>query len=150
MNVCFVPKDSPDSDNPIRLDNLTRTVNGELGGYPDDFYSSIGARLYAPPPRFANDEYGIANKQSYDVIKSVKGNPDAEVTIYRAVPNEKNIKTINRGDFVTLSPKYAELHGASGYGRDGNDAGKVLSQKVKVKDIYFGGDDVNEFGYFPK
>ena len=148
--ISHQPKDGPDSDNPIRLDNITRTVNGESGGYPDDFYSSSGPRLYAPPPRFANDEYGIANKQSYDVIKSVKGNPDAEVTIYRAVPNEKNIKTINRGDFVTLSPKYAELHGASGYGRNGNDAGKVLSQKVKVKDIYFGGDDVNEFGYFPE
>jgi hypothetical protein len=78
-----------------------------------------------------------------------KGNPDAEVTIYRAVPNEDSITSINEGDFVTLSPKYAEIHGAEGYGPNGNDAGKVISQKVKVKDIYFAGDDVNEFGYYP-
>ena len=72
-----------------------------------------------------------------------------EVTIYRAVPNEDNITKINEGDFVTLSKKYAELHGASGYGSMGNDAGKILEMKVKVKDLYWDGNDVNEFGYFP-
>ena len=50
---------------------------------------------------------------------------------------------------MTLSPKYAELHAASGYGRDGDEPGKVISMKVKVKDIYWDGNDVNEFGYFP-
>lgn len=139
----------PTDENPIRLDDLTKTVDGETSGYPDDFYGPAGPRLYAPRRRFDDDEYGIANEQSYDVITSVRGNPDAEVTIYRAVPNQDSISSINDGDFVTLSPKYAELHAASGYGPRGDDAGKVLSEKVKVKDIYFAGDDVNEFGYFP-
>lgn len=139
----------PDSDYPVRLDNLTETVTGESGGYPQDFYSLDGPRLYAPGPRFTDDEYGLANKQSYIAALKARGNPDAEVTIYRAVPNDKKIKDINPGDFVTLSPKYAELHAAEGYGPSGNDKGKVISQKVKVKDIYFGGDDVNEYGYFP-
>jgi len=88
--------------------------------------------------------------KSYSIINSVKGNPDAEVTIYRAVPNEKNITKINSGDFVTLSKRYADLHGAGGYGRDGTDSGKVLELKVKVKDIYWDQNDVNEFGYFPE
>ena len=139
----------PTDENPIRLDDLTKTVDGETSGYPDDFYGPAGPRIYAPRRRFDDDEYGIANEQSYDVITSVRGNPDAEVTIYRAVPNQDSISSINDGDFVTLSPKYAELHAASGYGARGDDAGKVLSEKVKVKDIYFAGDDVNEFGYFP-
>ena len=134
---------------PIRLDDLTKSIDGGEAGYPDDFYTARGRSLYAPPARFPDDEYGIANTQSYDAIVKAKGNPEAEVTIYRAVPNEENITKINEGDFVTLSPKYAELHGASGYGSRGEDAGKILSQKVKVKDLLWDGNDVNEFGYFP-
>jgi hypothetical protein len=140
----------PQSENPVRLDDITISLTGERAGYPSDFYGPSGSRYYAPGPRFADDQYGIANQQSYRAIMKAKGNPDAEVTIYRAVPNEDNITSINEGDFVTLSPKYAEIHGAEGYGPGGNDPGKIISQKVKVKDIYFAGDDVNEFGYFPE
>jgi len=140
----------PMDENPIRLDNLTKDVNGEQAGYPDDFYTTKGKQIYAPGPKFKDDEYGIANNESYNIITKAKNNPDMEVTIYRAVPNEDNITTINQGDFVTLSKKYAELHGASGYGPMGDDAGKILKMKVKVKDLYWDGNDVNEFGYFPQ
>jgi len=139
----------PEDENPVRLDNVSISTNGESAGYPSDFYGANGAKYYAPGPRFLGDEFGIANQESYTKIIAAKDNPDAEVIIYRAVPNDDSITTINRGDFVTLSPKYAELHGSSGYGQSGDDAGKVISETVKVKDIYFAGDDVNEFGYFP-
>jgi hypothetical protein len=140
----------PDDEYPVRLDDLTQTTTGESAGYPKDFYSEKGKRIYAPGQSFEGDEFGIANNESYSIINSVKGNPDAEVTIYRAVPDEKNITKINSGDFVTLSKRYADLHGAGGYGRDGTDSGKVLELKVKVKDIYWDQNDVNEFGYFPE
>ena len=140
----------PDSDDPIRLDELTRSTNGNTAGYPDDFYGSDGSRLYAPGPRFSGDEGGISNIESYNIAKKVRGNPEGVVTIYRAVPNEDKINKINQGDFVTLSPKYAEVHGSSGYGRSGNDPGKIISEEVKVKDVYWAGDDINEFGYFPQ
>ena len=139
----------PQDENPVRLDDVTISTTGEQAGYPSDFYSSQGQRQYAQGPRFADDEFGLSNQQSYRAIQAARGNPDAEVTIYRGVPNEGSITSINAGDFVTLSPKYAELHASSGYGPRGEDAGKVISQKVKVKDVYFAGDDVNEFGYFP-
>jgi hypothetical protein len=140
----------PDSDDPIRLDELTRSTNGNTAGYPDDFYGPDGSKLYAPGPRFSGDESGISNIESYNIAKKVRGNPDGVVTIYRAVPNEDKINKINQGDFVTLSPKYAEVHGSSGYGRSGNDPGKIISEEVKVKDVYWAGDDINEFGYFPQ
>lgn len=140
----------PEGGEGIRLDDLTKNISGEQAGYPEDFYTNQGMRLYAQGPSFEGDEYGLANQESYEIIASVKGNPDAEVTIYRAVPDEDAITTINPGDFVTLSPTYAKLHGASGYGRSGDEAGKVLEQKVKVRDIYWDGNDVNEFGYFPE
>lgn len=139
----------PLDDYPVRLDDLTMSTKGEQAGYPNDFYSSQGQRIYAQGPRFEGDEFGIANQQSYEAIQAARGNPNAEVTIYRGVPDKDDITTINPGDFVTLSPKYAELHAYSGYGPSGEDAGKVISQRVKVKDVYFAGDDVNEFGYFP-
>lgn len=140
----------PEGGEGIRLDDLTKNISGEQAGYPEDFYTPRGASLYAQGPSFPDDEYGMANQESYKVITSVRNNPDAEVTIYRAVPDEDAITTINPGDFVTLSRKYAELHGASGYGRSGDEPGKILEQKVKVRDIYWDGNDVNEFGYFPE
>jgi hypothetical protein len=140
----------PEGGEGIRLDDLTKNISGEQAGYPEDFYTPRGASLYAQGPSFPDDEYGMANQESYKIITSVRNNPDAEVTIYRAVPDEDAITTINPGDFVTLSPTYAKLHGASGYGRSGDEAGKVLEQKVKVRDIYWDGNDVNEFGYFPE
>ena len=140
----------PEDDTPIRLDDLTRSTSGESAGYPEDFYTAQGKSIYAPGPSFQGDEYGIANNESYNIIRSVKDNPEAEITIYRAVPDEDDINTINRGDFVTLSKTYADLHAAGGYGRSGQDAGKVIAEKVKVKDLYWDGNDVNEFGYFPQ
>ena len=113
------------------------------GFFPDDIYSSNGLRFYGNP----KNEF---DRESYEIIQKVRGNPEAEVTIYRAVPNEDSISTINPGDFVTISKKYAELHGESGYGKDGTDKGKILSIKVKAKDLRSEGNDLNEFGYFPK
>ena len=140
----------PKDDTPVRLDDLTKSTTGESAGFPDDFYTPRGQSIYAQGPRFSDDQYGLANIESYNIIKSIRGKPDAEVTIYRGVPDEESIKSINPGDFVTLSKKYAELHAASGYGDGGQEAGKILSKKVKVKDIYWDQNDVNEFGYFPE
>jgi len=116
------------------------TGNGEV--FPDDIYSANGLRYYGNP----NSQ---ADRESYDVISSVMGDPDAEVTIYRAVPDESDIDTINVGDFVTLSRTYAEQHAEGGYGSDGQDSGKILSKTVKAKDVHSDGNDLNEFGYFP-
>jgi hypothetical protein len=131
----------PMEDNPIRLDDLTRSTTGEVAGYPEDFYSSKGLQYYANPNYKADVE-------SYNLIRKLRGKPDAEVTIYRGVP--KGVKNINEGDFVTLSKQYAKDHAASGYGRSGKEAGDVIEMKVKVKDIFWDGNDVNEFGYFPE
>ena len=123
------------SDENARLDNLTKT-------FPDDIYSENAIRYYGNPNN-------LADVESNEIIQKARNNPDMEVTIYRAVPNKDNVTTINEGDFVTLSKTYAEDHGATGYGHSGTDAGKILSKKVKVKDLVTGGNDLNEFGYYP-
>jgi len=140
----------PESENPVRLDDVTKDIRGQSAGYPNDFYSEDGRRIYAPGARRRDDSFGSANSQSYRAILAARNKPNATVKIYRAVPNEDSVASINPGDFVTLSPEYAKLHALEGYGPSGDDAGKVISKTVKVRDVYFAGDDVNEFGYFPQ
>jgi hypothetical protein len=118
------------SENGATADNISK--GGEL--MPDDVYQHPEWYFNMNQP----DEYGVATKESFNVVKSIKGNPNAEVTIYRASPSDK----INSGDWVTLSKKYAETHAG--------EKMPVHSYKVKAKDIQFAGDDINEFGYFPK
>lgn len=84
------------------------------------------------------EEYNI---ESLNALRKVRNKPNGMITIYRATPGNK----INPGDWVTPSRKYAELHNNSQL----NGAGNILELKVKAKDILWGGDDINEFGYFP-
>ena len=120
-----------------RLDDIT--AGGEL--FPEDVYSADGLRFYGDPRN-------SFDRQSHAAILAARGNPEAEITIYRGVP--KDVDQINAGDWVTLSPDYAAMHAADGYGPNGDEAGKVISMKVKVKDVFSDGNDLNEFGYFPE
>ena len=139
----------PEDELPVRLDNLTRSTTGERAGYPDYFYSPQGKRVFAPGERKLTsgeiDMAGRSNDESYRLAKIYRNNPNATVTIYRGVP--ENVNEINRGDFVTLSPTYAKLHAENNLGPN---VGKVISKKVKVKDVYWDQNDINEFGYFPE
>ncbi len=87
-----------------------------------------------------------ATKESYRILKTIKDNPDAEVTIYRSVP--KGTDKINEGDWITLSKTYAKEHGM--HESDPSQDMPVISMKVKAKDIGSDGNDLNEFAYNPK
>ena len=80
-----------------------------------------------------------AAQESWSALQKIKGKPDVEVTIYRATRKNE----LNPGDWVTFSKNYAEdsVEGT---------AEKVYPFRVKAKDIIFAGDDINEFGYYPK
>lgn len=111
----------------VRAFDLTEKVDGEQM-IPRDMYS-----------QWYGSRGTIADKESISVLKKIKGNPDAEVTIYRASPSPD----FNDGDWVSFSKSYAEEH-AQGNGT------KVYSKKVLAKDVKWAMDDVNEFGYFPE
>lgn len=104
------------------------------------------SRLHDAGTVFGEDVYGknalqyfgsglSGEKTSLDILKKVRGNPDAEITIYRGVP--EGVNTINKGDWVTLDPKMAEEYG------------NVISKKVKARDITTWPDSLVEFGYYP-
>lgn len=104
------------------------------------------SRLHDAGTVFGEDVYGknalqyfgsglSGEKTSLDILKKVRGNPDAEITIYRGVP--EGVNAINKGDWVTLDPKMAEEYG------------NVIKKKVKARDITTWPDSLVEFGYYP-
>jgi hypothetical protein len=113
------------------------TGGGQM--YPADVYSEKAAQYYGSGNRRADIE-------AFNLAKRVRGNPDAEVTMYRAVPKNADISNINAGDWVTLSKDYAKNHGEAALRGDY----KILSQKVKAKDLWTNADSIQEFGYQPQ
>ena len=108
------------------LDNLT-------GIMPKDVYTVTGKNLYGIGDSAIDSEWWRA-------AMKVKGNPNAEVEVYRAVP--KGVKNINSGDWVTTSPTYAKWHGENVL--DGEY--EIIKQKVKANTLSTEGYPY-EFGY---
>lgn len=115
------------------LDDLTG--GGQI--YPADVYSKQGPRIYGTGSPY--------DKKAFEIAFKAKGNPDAEVTIYRAVPSEVKSTDINRGDWVAITKEYAKDHGDSVLRGDY----KIITKKVKARDIYTNGDSIQEWGYDP-
>ena len=109
------------------------------GMYPEDIYSPQGARYYGSNDR-AMDAKSIA------IIHRMRGNPEGEVTIFRAVPEYAN--DIRPGDWVSLIREYAELHGKSG--NAGGDGYKILSKKVKASEVFTEANSLHEWGWSPE
>lgn len=125
------------SSSDSRLFNLT-------DNFPEDIYSENAARYY-----------GSGNKRdarTFALFESLRGKPNASVTIYRVVP--KSVNSINHGDWITLSKEAAtEMNNSNFLGLDkkGNrQESKIISKSVKSKDITWPGDSPDEFGYFPE
>ncbi|MCQ2299977.1 MAG: hypothetical protein MJZ81_07640 [Bacteroidales bacterium] len=76
-------------------------------------------------------------------IVSAKGNPDAMIDVWRAVP--KSVKDVNlrRGDWVALSEDYARQHGESWM--DGKY--KLIHDKVRAGDLFTDGNMLEEAGF---
>jgi hypothetical protein len=123
----------PNMENGAPLHDVTK--GGEI--YPADIYSPKGLQYYGT----GQDR---ADRESLNVIKNTKNKPDATVTMYRAVPKDSSINTINTGDWVTLSKTYAKEHGESAL--DNNY--KIISKQVKANQLFTNGDSINEFGYW--
>lgn len=58
----------------------------------------------------------------------------------------ESINAINAGDWVTLTRDYAKEHGESAL----RGQYKIISKKVKAKDIWTNADSIHEFGYQPQ
>ena len=122
---------SPDPETGSPAHDLSRNA------YPEDFYSSKGHQYYGG--------FDAEDKIVHSYLRSIRNRPDAEVKIYRAVPNKDEIKDINPGDWVAISHNYAKDHGELRFGDDH----KILTKTVKAKELFASGDSYHEFGYHP-
>jgi hypothetical protein len=105
--------------------------------YPENVYDKDGARIYAGgEPEMA--------RRVHSIITSMRGNPNAKVQIYRAVP--KGTRQVNVGDWVTIDREYAEVHGQSNLNNDYD----ILSNTVNADEIYTDGNSLYEWSYHPR
>jgi hypothetical protein len=101
--------------------------------YGDDIYTGNALRYFGEGRDY--------DKKAIDIIQRMRGNPDAEITIYRALPIGQN--EINPRDWVTTTREYALDH-------IGDDEGyHIVSKKVKASDVFTEGNSIHEFGYDP-
>lgn len=102
-----------------------------------DLSKSFGDDIYGPN---ALQYFGSGDKREREVLnilRKVRNNPDAEVTIYRGIPADA-AGEIHKGDWVTLSPSVAKDYGPN-----------VVKRKVKASEITSWADSLLEFGYYP-
>lgn len=113
--------------------------------YPDDIYNpSIAWRYYG----HGGDSVSM-DKKTAQIISKFRNNPEAEITIYRAVP--KGVKNINSGDWVTVNKDYAISHGKAhiyqGLSGSGKKEFDIIEKKVKAKNLSTDGNSIHEWGY---
>lgn len=109
------------------------TLDSLQGIMPANVYSSEGKRLYGLSDRQVDNEW-------FTAALKAKGNPNAQIDVYRAVP--KGVKTINDGDWVSTSKSYVKMHGENTL--DGNY--EIIKQTVPAKSLHSEGYPY-EFGY---
>lgn len=103
------------------------------------------------PDFYAHPEYyrsGNAawDRESIQALQAMRGNPEAEVTIYRALPDATYGFEV--GNWVTLSKTYAQDHAEQATSEA--EPWPVIEMRVKAKDIRTPADSINEWGYYPE
>lgn len=121
----------------VTADDLTK-AGIEGMSLPKDVYShpQYYTFMYDESPDVMNEVMSVYNR--------AKGNPNAMVNAFRAVPAEADGQ-LNVGDWITLSPTYAQKHLESQFG----GIGKIIQQRVPASSVHASMDDLAESGYYP-
>ena len=116
-----VPKEMSNSE---KLANLEKQMAAYMkrGTLPQDATTSNGSKWY---------------DSAYAEREKLRQTPDTP---------SNDISNINAGDWVTLTREYAKDHGESAL----RGQYKIISKKVKAKDIWTNADSIHEFGYQPQ
>jgi len=107
--------------------------------YPEDVYGELGHHIYGDGGNSSKMDREVLN-----ILREARGNPDHEITIYRAVPSEFKDSDINKGDWVTPTLDYAHNHGLREF-----DSHHILEKRVPARHLFTNADSLHEFGYDP-
>ena len=113
-------------------------MDNPSGIYPDDIYGPNAVHYYG-----SND--GKMSEKAVAVVQMAQANPDAEISVYRALPTNVKDAGINEGDWVTITEDYAREHG------DGPLKGdyRIVESKAKASELYTDGNSIHEWGFWP-
>lgn len=118
--------------------------NNEGGRSADD--DTEGAAVRSARVRLVEEDYRLPNLANAIPKEYIpKEASQSTVKIYRAVPSDTKDATIRPGDWVSLSSKYAAIHGTGKTGRS-----KVISMDVPADHVAWAGTDMNEYFYVPR
>lgn len=132
-----------DSDISFRMNHKAPRNDG-YSASADNVAEMFGDDIYS---RYAVDYFGHGtdhkmDAESINVIQRVKDNPEAEITVYRAMPRDTQGTGIGNGDWVTTSKRYAHEHGEAHL----NDDYKIVSRQVLAKQLFTDGNSIHEWG----
>jgi hypothetical protein len=113
-----------------------------LGDYKDAGVdiSNLGWSLTSPVAQRMGNEY---TRESIKNLADAVNSDSRKIKVYRAV--DANIKedSVRNGDWVTPSRAYAEHH----IDLQDWESGRVIEQDVDIDNIWWDGNDINEWGY---
>lgn len=132
---------SPDIDN--RMMHVAPNSKDGYSARLDDLTPMYGDDIYSP-----DAEYYFGTGESYDgaaiaAMQNAHNNPDALVTVYRAIPSSVQDYVLRNGDWVTTVEDYAREHGE----RTLEGAYRIIRETVPARYLYGNGDSIFEFGY---
>ena len=78
------------------------------------------------------------------VVRAQKGEQGVTIKMYRAVPDDIKESHFRNGDWITPSRKYAEEHIKM---QDWSDHGRIIEEDVPIENVWWDGNDINEWGY---
>lgn len=109
-------------------------------------YTSQPDDIFDHPERYMQSD--STSKEAARAIKATlnalkKGNKDAKIKVFRAVPLSVKEGRLRNGDWVTPSRAYADMHG--NHRLEGEY--RVIEEEVPAKDLWWDGNDVREWGY---
>lgn len=105
---------------------------------PDDYFTHLKAYGQDTPE---GKESAQAINNAINEIRSTGNIP--LVKAYRAVPIDIKENTLRNGDWVSLSKKYAEIHGKSRL----EGKYRIIEQEVPANKLWWDGNDIKEWGY---
>ncbi|MCM1722582.1 LPD23 domain-containing protein [Bacteroides ovatus] len=105
---------------------------------PDDYFTNLKAYGKDTPE---GKESAEAINKAINEIRSTGNIP--LVKVHRAVPIDVKENTLRNGDWVSLSRKYAEIHGNSRL----EGKYRIIEQEVPANKLWWDGNDSNEWGY---
>lgn len=105
----------------------------------DQIRESLDELLHMNRDKYRDESASAIN----EALSAIDEGKRPMVTIYRAVPKSLKEGKVRNGDWVSLSESYVKVHGE--HVLNGNY--KIMREKVSAENLYWDGNDINEWGY---